>query len=859
MKHRAATRQQQSGIALLMLLIALILAGGYAFYRSANVGQSNTPQVTKLAATLARAKEALIARAVTDANRPGSLPCPDLITDNPGFNNRPGDGQADMFIGAATAECPSYVGWLPWVTLDLPESTDSSATRLWYAISPTLRDDNSASPINSDTAAALSIDSGGEIAAIIIAPGGALDGQTRPSSNPADYLEGDNANGDNNYVSSPTTATFNDVIAIITRQELMAAVEKRVANELKLCLEQHALASANTLHSYPWPAPFSSLDFRGKSGSYFGQLPATQPSAGLNASLQENIAQVQSARNAVDSATQASDQLAAVKQLSETLTQARNLYDALYLAATKLWQNASLTAKSSTTLNADLSKFLKSNTIVNSEQKTIRAEAQTVIDQIDGLYNMLDDSGIDVFPKQLKILSDQYQTQKNITNAQAIQLLLMNSTTTHADIGPALANATGASTAAITTANNLSADPNNPALLTAAENAAITLDTSLNILQASINNSRINRHFSEIAPYSAQIDSLINLLNSAPNAGNAATLAAKLTETKVVLSSIQTGASAILASRNTSLLAIDQALGTAQASIDYPLINASANAVVSSINALVNTMLVNDDNLTRTSLASAINDFKAQQAIFAALNVAATGDRVPYAVSLQNVTVDLKYWANLLVAETDNLARQAKGAPIAAGDDFAKVTPLNTSSYQSAVNALASSQNTASAVQTYINTPTTAKQSAASTALADTLSTAGKLLSNAKALDASLNSSASGALPIIWLSSRCDAFRETADSWWINNQWKNLVFYQISDALRTTAPGRLQVNQTGNYRIVVINAGRALAGQTRSTRTTANFFEGINADASRDGDAAAAKISFINQPPSANFNDRLAY
>ncbi len=846
MKQRAATRQRQSGIALLILLTALILAGGYAFYRSANVGFSANTQEMKLIITLARAKEALIAYAVIDDKRPGRMPCP-AITE---------DGSSPLLTrndcdGWVTGGPDVYSGWLPWKTLDLKEASDEEGLKFRYATTRLFAGDRPSPPLNSETLTSLRLDvsagtASNDIAAIIIATRGVLD--TKNADDDEYYFTGNTKDSDNN-----------DVIATITRQELMAAVEKRVANELKLCLEQHALASANTLHSYPWPAPFSSLDFRGKSGSYFGQLPATQPSAGLNASLQENIAQVQSARNAVDSATQASDQLAAVKQLSETLTQARNLYDALYLAATKLWQNASLTAKSSTTLNADLSKFLKSNTIVNSEQKTIRAEAQTVIDQIDGLYNMLDDSGIDVFPKQLKILSDQYQTQKNITNAQAIQLLLMNSTTTHADIGPALANATGASTAAITTANNLSADPNNPALLTAAENAAITLDTSLNILQASINNSRINRHFSEIAPYSAQIDSLINLLNSAPNAGNAATLAAKLTETKVVLSSIQTGASAILASRNTSLLAIDQALGTAQASIDYPLINASANAVVSSINALVNTMLVNDDNLTRTSLASAINDFKAQQAIFAALNVAATGDRVPYAVSLQNVTVDLKYWANLLVAETDNLARQAKGAPIAAGDDFAKVTPLNTSSYQSAVNALASSQNTASAVQTYINTPTTAKQSAASTALADTLSTAGKLLSNAKALDASLNSSASGALPIIWLSSRCDAFRETADSWWINNQWKNLVFYQISDALRTTAPGRLQVNQTGNYRIVVINAGRSLVGQTRSTRTTANFFEGINADASRDGDAAAAKISFINQPPSANFNDRLAY
>jgi hypothetical protein len=872
MKHSAATRRQQSGIALLMLLAVLILAGGYALYRSANIGQSHTAQTAKLAMTLARAKDALIARAVTDANRPGSLPCPDLITDNAGFNNHPDDGLADMFIGAATAECPSYVGRLPWVTIDLPEPTDNSATRLWYALSPTLRDDNSASPINSDTTAALSVDGGGEIAAVIIAPGGALPGQTRPSNTPSDYLEGENANSDNSYVSGPANAIFNDVIAIITRQELMAAVEKRVANEVKVCLEQHTLATANSLHNYPWPAPFSSLAFRGKSGSYFGQLPATQPSAGLNASLLENIAQVQSARNALGSATQASDQLAAVQQLTEALSQARNLYDVLYMVATRLWQNASITAKASTTLTTELSKFLKSNTIVNSEQKTIRAEAQTVIDQIDGLYNTLDDSGFDIFPSQLQIRRDQYQAQKNVASAQAIQLLLANSTTTHADIGPALADARDASIVAVIAANDLSADPNDPARMLAAATAATTLDTNLSILQATISNSRINRHFSEIAPYPAQINTLNNLVNSAPNAGNTNTLATKLTETKVVLLSIQTGASAILASRNTSLLAIDQALSAAHASIDYPLINSTASNVVSSIDSLVDTMIINDDNLTRTSLAAAITDFKAQQAIFAALNIAATGDRIPYAISLQNVTVDLKYWANLVVAEADNLARQAKGVPIAIGENFAKVTPLNTSNYQSAVSALASSQNAASAAQTYINTPTVAKQAAASTALADTLSTAGKLLSAANTLDASLDSSTSGALPIIWLSSRCDAFRETADSWWINNQWKNLVFYQISEAMRTAAPGRLQVNQAGSYRVVVVTAGSPLPLpcppsaqtidlQSHASRSISNYLEEINADTSRDGNADSPRISlnFISKPPSTCFNDRLAY
>ena len=123
-------------------------------------------QEAKLAATLARAKEALIARAVTDANRPGSLPCPDLITNDGGLSNFPGDGKADMFT---LTQCPSYVGWLPWVTLDLPELSDDTGTRLWYALSPELRDDDSAQPINSDRALAQQLDGAADIAAVIIA------------------------------------------------------------------------------------------------------------------------------------------------------------------------------------------------------------------------------------------------------------------------------------------------------------------------------------------------------------------------------------------------------------------------------------------------------------------------------------------------------------------------------------------------------------------------------------------------------------------------------------------------------------------------------------------------------------------
>lgn len=95
---------RQRGAALFALL-ALSLFGIVA-YLSVAAGQGpRAPQASeaRLQNTLARAREALIARAAGDDNRPGSLPCPDLLTDTTSLANHPGDGKADLLtqIGRA--------------------------------------------------------------------------------------------------------------------------------------------------------------------------------------------------------------------------------------------------------------------------------------------------------------------------------------------------------------------------------------------------------------------------------------------------------------------------------------------------------------------------------------------------------------------------------------------------------------------------------------------------------------------------------------------------------------------------------------------------------------------------------------
>lgn len=169
---------------------------------------------------MAQARDALIGRAVADDNRPGSLPCPD--TDNDGAEN------------SIAGNCSSYIGRLPYRTLRIDKPVDGSGETLWYALSPALRDNPAASPINHQTSTGLTLDGRTEIAAIVFAPGPPLAAQNgRPSNTRSDYLDETNASTANAFVSGPTSPTFNDQTLGITREELFRAVAMRVLGEIR--------------------------------------------------------------------------------------------------------------------------------------------------------------------------------------------------------------------------------------------------------------------------------------------------------------------------------------------------------------------------------------------------------------------------------------------------------------------------------------------------------------------------------------------------------------------------------------------------------------------------------------------------
>lgn len=268
---------RERGVVVLLTLLVVLGIGIWVLTSKASRGvpaQLRAEQYTMNA--LAEAKQALIGRAVADDDRPGSLPCPDAVTNVAG--NVPDDGIADVIPGGSS-DCPSYTGRLPWRTLGLRDLRDDSGERLWYALSPKFRDHVTAEPINSDTAAndrlvhreSTANTLVPEAVAIIFAAGSALGTQLRdgvlascaaPNGTiarrlcAANYLDAtggaNNSSASGPYIAAQRNASFNDKLLILTAAELMPLVEQRVASELRTALIEYRLESS--CKCYPWAA-----------------------------------------------------------------------------------------------------------------------------------------------------------------------------------------------------------------------------------------------------------------------------------------------------------------------------------------------------------------------------------------------------------------------------------------------------------------------------------------------------------------------------------------------------------------------------------------------------------------------------
>ena len=244
----------ESGAALLAFMLVLITAVSFLLVSKLNANIQIAAGEEETRTALNQAKQALIGYAISypdtinSIDGPGYLPCPD--TDN--------DGDAE---GNCSSAGNTTIGRLPYETLELFELNDASGQRFWYAISENFRyGANKTIPLNNESPsnALLSVNGSNDIVAVIIAPGAPVGAQSRdPNDNVMvneiqNYLEDDNNDLDVSFVTT-ANGDFNDVVAVITRDELMHAIEKRVLGEVSMMLTGY-----RSIHgAYPWLTPFA--------------------------------------------------------------------------------------------------------------------------------------------------------------------------------------------------------------------------------------------------------------------------------------------------------------------------------------------------------------------------------------------------------------------------------------------------------------------------------------------------------------------------------------------------------------------------------------------------------------------------
>jgi len=310
--------RRQRGVVLLALILVVLAGSSYVLLGKLNERAQAYARDVQTQTALKQAKQALIQYAVSypelheDSGRipgPGYLPCPDQdpgphSNSDPHANPGPDPAHVEDMVGQTNCaeSTGTTVGLLPTRDLGLDNLVDAAGERLWYTVAQEFKQNQNATHVlNSETPASLRVDGADEeIVAIVIAPGapvGEQDGRGEAvqelyaDPNPtkswhevvAEYLEDENAtNGDGAFVTGSTVADsppqctdgslddeevelqcFNDSLITITRRELMAAVEARVANDARAALDGYRTLAGG---AFPWLVPFTDPKRDGRLG-----------------------------------------------------------------------------------------------------------------------------------------------------------------------------------------------------------------------------------------------------------------------------------------------------------------------------------------------------------------------------------------------------------------------------------------------------------------------------------------------------------------------------------------------------------------------------------------------------------------
>lgn len=320
--------RRQHGAVLIVMLVIMMMGIATVLISSLSTTALKTARQETTVQALAQAKEALIGYAVKvqvsssdiacadppnyanpNCRRFGDLPCPDM--DN--------DGDAETNCGDASGSNQyKRLGRLPWKTLGLPDLRDSSGERLWYAVSNNFKNSTRTKCSNSNLSGCLNSDTPGTITvfasdgsilndggsssgavAVIIAPGEVLKRTDKPTAqdrssaginNPQNYLDIALGKDNANFADGSSTIGFiqgeikdnddnvilNDLLLVVTQDNIMQPVQKRVAAEVKNCLIGYAAIPQNNFY-YPWAATRTIISgtatYLGTSDLHFGRMP----------------------------------------------------------------------------------------------------------------------------------------------------------------------------------------------------------------------------------------------------------------------------------------------------------------------------------------------------------------------------------------------------------------------------------------------------------------------------------------------------------------------------------------------------------------------------------------------------------
>ncbi|PKO91108.1 MAG: hypothetical protein CVU15_11970 [Betaproteobacteria bacterium HGW-Betaproteobacteria-1] len=326
-EHSSASCFRQQGAALIVIMFIVGLAAVALLINSYNADSLRVQQEEKTMQTLGQAKEALLAWSVSYRDLPGMMPYPNRGSDAAGY----ADGGADCFfavpfnyqflIGMLPSRDTNDINCMAATRKGLPDFRDAAGNPLWYAVSRNLVRNYEAPAINpvinpgmvnvdavkpkpyDGTDASSSYpwlivrDINGNVlsdrvAAVIISPGPPLPGQNRTNTATSahfldqitigamTYSNRDYDQPDEDFVmggDATLSNTFNDRLVFITIDELIYAVEKRAANEIREALLNYVEpASASRPNGrdvgyFPYAAPL------GAAKNYGCREPAAPP------------------------------------------------------------------------------------------------------------------------------------------------------------------------------------------------------------------------------------------------------------------------------------------------------------------------------------------------------------------------------------------------------------------------------------------------------------------------------------------------------------------------------------------------------------------------------------------------------